>query len=56
VHALSARGVDAELVEVPGMEHALAEEPGLEPAPQTPQAATVDATLVEWFGRQLGQA
>ncbi len=31
-----------ELVEVGGMGHALAEEPGVEPAPQTPAAVEID--------------
>lgn len=37
------------LVRIPGMGHALAEEPGLEPAPQTAHAARVDAVLVDWL-------
>jgi pimeloyl-ACP methyl ester carboxylesterase len=45
-----------ELVSVPGMGHALAEEPGLEPAPQTPHAAVVDRRVVGWFGRHLVRA
>jgi pimeloyl-ACP methyl ester carboxylesterase len=43
----------AELVTVPDMEHALAEEPGVEPAPQTPHAAAVDRLAVQWFRRHL---
>jgi alpha-beta hydrolase superfamily lysophospholipase len=39
------------LVEIPGMEHALAEEPGLEPAPQSAHAKLVDAAVVDWFRR-----
>ena len=42
------------LVTVPGMEHALAEEPGVAPAPQTPQAAAVDRLVVDWFRTHLG--
>ena len=38
---------------VPGMAHALAEEPGTEPAPQTPHAADVDRLAVEWFRQHL---
>lgn len=38
---------------VPGMAHALAEEPGVEPAPQTEHAATVDAHAVRWLRRHL---
>jgi len=43
----------AELVIVPGMGHALAEEPGVEPAPQTAHAAEVDRRASEWFRRYL---
>jgi pimeloyl-ACP methyl ester carboxylesterase len=41
----------AELIAIAGMAHALAEEPGVEPAPQTPHAAVVDGHAVEWFRR-----
>jgi len=44
----------SDVVVVDGMAHALAEEPGLEPAPQTAAAATVDRHAVEWFARHLG--
>ncbi|WP_243741814.1 alpha/beta hydrolase [Actinomycetospora succinea] len=44
----------ADLVVIDGMGHALAEEPGLEPAPQTPHAAEVDAHAVAWFRQHLG--
>jgi pimeloyl-ACP methyl ester carboxylesterase len=43
-----------EVVTVPGMGHALAEEPGLAPAPQTAHAAEVDAHAVAWFRQHLG--
>lgn len=43
----------ASLVTVPGMGHGLAEEPGMEPAPQTPHAAHVDGIVTEWLGRRL---
>lgn len=43
----------AELVTVPGMAHALAEEPGIEPAPQTSHAALVDEHAARWFRRHL---
>jgi hypothetical protein len=42
-----------DLATVPNMEHALAGEPGLEPAPQTEHAAQVDRMAVEWFARHL---
>ena len=38
---------------VPGMAHALADEPGTEPAPQTPHAAAVDRLAVDWFSAHL---
>ncbi|HSK60870.1 MAG TPA: alpha/beta hydrolase, partial [Actinomycetospora sp.] len=47
-------GDRGEHVSIPGMGHALAEEPGLEPAPQTPHAAEVDAHAVAWFRQHLG--
>lgn len=43
----------AALVEIPAMGHALAEEPGLEPAPQTAHAARTDAAVVDWLHRHL---
>jgi pimeloyl-ACP methyl ester carboxylesterase len=51
--ALAQRSVRAELVAVPGMGHAFAEEPGIEPAPQLPAAAEVDRLAVGWFARHL---
>ncbi len=39
------------LVTVPGMGHALSEEPGIEEAPQTPHAVTVDAIVSDWLSR-----
>ena len=50
--ALSARS-EVDMVVVPGMVHALAEEPGMEPAPQTPHATEVDRLAVDWLGRHL---
>jgi hypothetical protein len=35
------------------MGHALAEEPGTEPAPQTAHAAEVDRRAVAWLDRHL---
>jgi pimeloyl-ACP methyl ester carboxylesterase len=57
--ALAERYTDparVDLVTVPGMGHALAEEPGVEPAPQLPCAVTVDRLAVEWLRRHLGTA
>lgn len=42
-----------DLVVVPDMAHALAEEPGIEPAPQIAQAAIVDRHAVQWFQQHL---
>jgi pimeloyl-ACP methyl ester carboxylesterase len=42
-----------ELLSVPGLEHALAERPGIEPAPQSVGAAVVDRGLTEWFRLRL---
>jgi acetyl esterase/lipase len=38
---------------IPGMAHALAEEPGEDPAPQTPAARAVDLRAVQWLRRHL---
>jgi hypothetical protein len=45
--------VGAALVRIPGMAHALTDEPGLEPAPQTAAAAAVDETVAGWLTRHL---
>ncbi|HEX6681614.1 MAG TPA: hypothetical protein VF062_02415 [Candidatus Limnocylindrales bacterium] len=39
------------LTTVPGMGHALADEPGVDAAPQTPHAAQVDGIVSEWLNR-----
>jgi pimeloyl-ACP methyl ester carboxylesterase len=44
---------EARLITVPGLEHPLAERPGLEPAPQLPVATIVDKAITEWFVRSL---
>lgn len=44
---------DAELVVIPGMGHALAEEPGTEPAAHTEHATQVDAHAARWLQRHL---
>ncbi|WHT15817.1 alpha/beta hydrolase [Crossiella sp. CA-258035] len=46
-------GGQAELASIPGLAHPLAEEPGIEPAPQLPLTREVDRVLTEWFGRHL---
>jgi dienelactone hydrolase len=44
---------EVELTTVPDLAHPLADEPGLEPAPQLPTAKAVDEVLTQWFLRQL---
>lgn len=44
---------DLAFVSIAGLGHALAEEPGLEAAPQTPGAVAVDATVSSWLNRYL---
>jgi len=44
---------EVELISVPDLGHPLADEPGLEPAPQGPAARVVDEILTQWFLRQL---
>ncbi|TDV55298.1 alpha/beta fold hydrolase [Actinophytocola oryzae] len=51
--ALADAAPNAELRTVPGLGHPLAEEPGLERAPQRPTARVVDEALTEWFTRHL---
>jgi hypothetical protein len=54
--ALATRYADrdrVELVTLAGLEHALADEPGVEPAPQTPAAAQVDKLAADWLARYL---
>jgi pimeloyl-ACP methyl ester carboxylesterase len=43
-----------QLTTIPGLPHALADEPGLEPAPQGAGAKAVDDELSAWFIRHLG--
>jgi pimeloyl-ACP methyl ester carboxylesterase len=46
-------GEQSELLSIPGLAHPLADEPGIEPAPQLPLAREVDAGLTTWFRRHL---
>ena len=50
---VEAAGGGAELLSVPGLAHPLADEPGIEPAPQLPPARAVDAGLTGWFRRHF---
>lgn len=52
---VEAVGADAEFCSIPGLAHPLAEEPGLDPAPQSPEARAVDAALTEFFARRLAR-
>ncbi|MER7863326.1 prolyl oligopeptidase family serine peptidase [Amycolatopsis japonica] len=45
---------DVQLARVAGLAHPLAEDPGIEPAPQLPIAKLVDDTVAEWLTRHLG--
>jgi len=53
---VDALGQGSELLSIPGLAHPLADEPGIEPAPQLPLAREVDAGLATWFGRHLAHA
>ncbi|WP_127499896.1 alpha/beta hydrolase [Actinoplanes solisilvae] len=53
VAELAGRGATVDHQVVPDMAHALADEPGIEAAPQTPQAREVDRLAVEWFRREF---
>lgn len=49
----AALGDRVTLVTVPGMKHAIADEPGIEAAPQTDDAKRVDAEFTRWFQQHL---
>ena len=53
VQLVDAMGERAELLSIPGLAHPLADEPGIEPAPQLPPAREVDADLTRWFRHHL---
>nr|WP_184906415.1 prolyl oligopeptidase family serine peptidase [Amycolatopsis umgeniensis] len=44
---------DVHLTRVPGLAHPLAEDPGIDPAPQLPIAKVVDDAVTEWLVRHL---
>ena len=46
-------GVTVDRQVIPGMAHPVADEPGVEPAPQTPHALAVDRLAATWFARYL---
>jgi dienelactone hydrolase len=43
------------LVTVPGLAHALADEPGIDPSPQSAGAARVDAEVTAWLLQHIGR-
>lgn len=45
---------DVRLTQVPDLAHPLADDPGIEPAPQLPIAKVVDDAVSEWLVRHLG--
>ncbi|ADB33070.1 hypothetical protein Kfla_4021 [Kribbella flavida DSM 17836] len=53
---VEAVGERSELLPIPGLAHPLADEPGIEPAPQLPAAREVDAVLTAWYRRHLAVA
>ncbi len=53
LHERYAHPDEVELTTVPDLPHPLADEPGLQPAPQLPAAKVVDEILTQWFLRQL---
>jgi pimeloyl-ACP methyl ester carboxylesterase len=50
---VAAVGEGAELQSIPELAHPLADEPGIEPAPQWPTTREVDARLATWFRHEL---
>jgi pimeloyl-ACP methyl ester carboxylesterase len=51
--ALLADHIEAAIIRIPDMGHAIADEPGLEPAPQTPAATAVDDVVSAWLKEHL---
>jgi pimeloyl-ACP methyl ester carboxylesterase len=51
--ALVDEDVEAAVTRIPDMGHAIADEPGLEPAPQTAVAAAVDDVVSKWLRQHL---
>ncbi|SES45801.1 alpha/beta hydrolase family protein [Actinokineospora terrae] len=52
-HLATTLGDRAELHTIPDLAHPLADEPGIDPAPQLPQAHEVDTHLTTWFRHHL---
>ncbi|RCW40508.1 hypothetical protein DFQ14_111158 [Halopolyspora algeriensis] len=55
-HLVEALGESSDLLSIPELAHPLADEPGIEPAPQLPLAREVDAGLTTWFRHHLTAA
>ena len=58
-HALAQRYTDSTrcvITQIDGLGHALAEDSGIDPAPQTPHAEQVDKFVVAWLRDHLSQA
>jgi len=53
---VGAMGERSQLLSIPGLAHPLADEHGLEPAPQLPPAREVDAGLTTWFRHHVPEA
>lgn len=53
---VDALGKRSDLLSIPGLAHPLADEPGIDPAPQLPLARQVDAGLTAWFRTHLAGA
>jgi dienelactone hydrolase len=51
--ALVDEGVESDVTRIPDMAHTIADEPGLEPAPQTAAAAAVDDVVSAWLRQHL---
>lgn len=54
--SLSGDSTRSRLEVIPGMAHSLADEPGIEPAAQTPDAKRVDRLAVDWLRRHLSSS
>lgn len=51
--ALAGEGIEAAVVRIPHMGHAIADEPGVEPAPQTSIATAVDEVVSAWLRERV---
>ena len=51
--ALADEGVEATILRIPDMAHAIADEPGLEPSPQNAVATSVNEVVAGWLSEHL---